>query len=170
VRTVAKFIHENVRDQDYRRWSTSDLETAMTEDSFSMLMNALVIEPQGGKVLVVPREAWEAAERAVGMEIEPIEEKDAAAAGLLSVAFRYVMVRSILAALFAPGTVRVAKAVGRAAVFYRDGSDVWLPYDHGDSTDPDSRYIVGVTDGGRTTEATGDPIAILEPEPGKEGA
>jgi hypothetical protein len=114
------------------------------------------VQLPSGRMFVVPRDTYDAALQAVRCAADSNSVQ--------------AVLDAALAALFAPGTVRVAKAVGRAAVFYRDGSDVWLPYDHGDSTDPDSRYIVGVTDGGRMTEATGDTIAILEPEPGKEAA
>jgi hypothetical protein len=64
------------------------------------LLDALVIEPQGGKVLVVPREAWERFVMALSDLVARAQHSSPLAVLDMDEA-------SILAALFSPGTVRV---------------------------------------------------------------
>jgi hypothetical protein len=169
VRTVREWLRET------KGLTGGAFEVAMlaADDDSGLLddlLDALVIEPQGeGKAVVVPREAREAAICALSdhdfttskdeyvAEVAALKAEGARlddAEGLWTVmSDRF---DAALAALFAPGTVRVAKAVGIA--FFADGVSIY-----NQNTDPHTMKCIATMD-------DGDEVAILEPEPAKEGA
>jgi hypothetical protein len=129
----------------------------------SSLGDALVIEPQGGKVLVVPRTATAAIGKAYfDHERHRLLTKgnDAQWDDLSAQRQRELAedALELFAALLSPGTVRVARAVGVLEYALRIG-DAEL-----------EACLMHETGLSGTRLNNGTLIAILEPEPGKEGA